>query len=112
MEEKKEEVIINNSNEQLVTGVLYGLMNAIEILQSDELRDFKEGNMFAELINETITGSAAKIYDVFKLIREKKKVPDLHSMINEWRNLPARKEIMKDRIESIDKMWEKLNENK
>ena len=103
---------VNNSNPTFMTGVMYGLFHAAEIIKLDLLEGC-EGNYLAGLINESLEFSRMKIIDILKSIDKNKRVPDMQAMLKAFAEHPSRKEGLKLRKEAIDKAWEKLiNEDK
>ena len=103
---------VNNSNPAFMTGVMYGLFHATEIIKLDILEGC-EGNYLAELINESLEFSRLKIIDILKAIDKNKRVPDMQAMLKAFSEHPSRLEGIKLRKAAINKAWEKLgNENK
>lgn len=106
-------VDVNNSDKMFVTGVMYGLMHAIEMIQSDRVTLCKPHNKLAELINANLQGCWMKIFETFSLIKKHERVPDLQKMLKE---LTSDKRYINGRqaeAKCLDAMWETIsNENK
>ena len=108
MSEKKDNAVyVNNSDEMFLNGVLYGMKFCIEIVKGDRLNCDKN-NGIATLIDETLDASWHKMFQVFKLIVENKRVADLDGMISAWKvnkyNLESKKNLNK----CVEKMWETI----
>lgn len=105
MSEKKDNAVyVNNSDEMFLNGVLYGMKFCIELVKSEKLNCDKN-NGIATMLNETLDASWHKMFQVFKLMFEHKRVADLDKMISDWNvdehNLEGKKALEK----CVDEMW-------
>jgi len=103
-EKKDKSVIVNNSNEAFVNGVLYGIKFGIEMIMDERVNCDKE-NGIATLMNETLDACWGKIFRVFELIRDNNRVPDFDRMISSWKEDARQKESKKKQEELLEKMW-------
>lgn len=111
MSEKPVEV--NNSNQDFVNGVLFGIMHGIELTRASYVKDGDEKNKLASLINSSLDSAWGKMFETFTLIRKHNRVPDLPKMVKELVEHPEYKKLKDDERNSLDKMWSLLtNENK
>lgn len=112
--DKKESVVINNSNEMLVTGVLYGLMFCCEIIRADKFEGVK--NPIADILNESYDSLDYKIFNMFTLIREKNRVPDLMKVVEQYKQEVKNSEKIAQNKKLLEKIYQKMkggeNENK
>lgn len=111
MSEKSKAVYVNNSDEMFVTGVLYGMKFAIDMVMDERIKCDKD-NGIGSLINGTIESCWRKIYRVFDLVREKKMVPNFEHMLSGWREDKRNIESKKAQEKLLAEMWRTFSENK
>lgn len=110
MSEKQVEV--NNSNQDFINGVLFGLMHGIELTRASYVKG-SEKNKIVSLVNSSLDSAWAKMFESFTLIRQYNRVPDLPKMVKELVEHPEYKKIKEEESKSLDKMWSLItNENK
>lgn len=108
MEEKKEGVIVNNSNEMLVTGVLYGLMFACEILRADKIEGVK--NPIANMVNVALDAADYKIFNIFSMIRSNQRVPDLVALAKEYKEKVAKSKDLEKTKKLMNDLYQQIKE--
>ena len=102
---------VNNSDSMFVTGVLYGLIHAIEMIRESRITGC-EGNGIATLINTALDKSWGQLYESFDLVRKNGRVPNFSAMLEEMKGLDVyKKNREKERVE-LNKLWDTINENK
>ena len=101
-EEKWKNVDVNNSDPMFVTGVLYGIMFSIEMVMDEKLPESKEKNVIADLINETVSHCGMKLNEMFKLIKEHNRVPDLMKVVEANKSADAKFGLKKGIREAVD----------
>lgn len=111
-ENKDKGVYVNNSDDMFLNGGLYGMKFCIEMTQEERLNCDK-GNGLATLLNETLDSLWQKMFQVFRLTLEHKRVANFDEMIKAWKSDNKNIESKKKLEELIEKMWGTLNnENK
>ena len=101
-EEKLKNVDVNNSDPMFVTGVLYGMMFGIEMVMDEKLPTNEEKNVIIDLINETVEHCGMKMSEMFKLIKEKNRVPDLMKVIEAKKEANEKMGLKKELSKAVD----------
>lgn len=108
----EKQVEVNNSNQDFINGVLYGLMHGIELTRASYVKG-SDKNRIVSLVNSSLESAWAKMFETFSLIRKYNRVPDLQKMVKELEEHPDYKKCKEEEGKSLDKMWGLItNENK
>ena len=102
---------VNNSDSMFVTGVLYGLIHAIEMIREGRITGC-EGNGIAKLINTALDTSWGQLYESFDLVRKNGRVPNFSAMLEQMKGLDVYKKNREKEREELNKLWDTINENK